>query len=167
MERSGASAGGGFIIVMESFLERHCFQTSRGTPEMYFLFRHEALHDKRLRISKMMKECLLAYVSPRAVKTGQAKAMNRGCRLILSAIQGESGTSPLRVELAKGNVFSDLNGLYMNNKTWGIFESKNIEVLGMLFLFVATFVNLATGEERDYAIMVVHTIFSELKQWLS
>lgn len=50
----------------EPFLERNSFHMGRSVPDMYSLFRHDALRNLGLRILKMMK-CLFAYFSSRGV----------------------------------------------------------------------------------------------------
>lgn len=54
----------------ESFSELDGLWASRVVLEMYSLFSYYALHNLSLKISKMMKECLFAYISSGYVVKG-------------------------------------------------------------------------------------------------
>lgn len=76
---------------------------------MYSLFTYDTLYDLSLGISKVMKESQFAYVSSGGVIMGQRKAVLWECTLLLSVIRRKSSTPTLRVDFAKGGVFSDVN----------------------------------------------------------
>lgn len=60
----------------------------------------------------------------------------------------------------------DLNALYTNNVILGMLKSEHFESLNMVFSFVEAFVDRDTGEECDYPMMRVRTMFFELERRL-
>lgn len=74
--------------------------------------------------------------------------------------------STLRVDFAKGDVSSDLNGLCTNKRVRGMLEGKDFEALDILFPFVGEIVDRTTDKELYYPTMRVHTVLSELEHWL-
>lgn len=148
------------------------------TPDMYFLFTIETLHNLRLGNSKILKEFQVAQL-PSGSIMAQAKnarrermccldieAVLRVCNFLLPKIQRESGTSMLKDYFCKGKTSSYLKGMFTNMSVNGMLEGKYSQCMSIVFLFVTAFIDHATRFLRNVRMSFVHTKHSELDRQL-
>lgn len=140
-------------------MEPDDFQRDRSVPEIYSPFTYKALHNLSPKKSKMMKKCLFAYESSARAVRGRWKAVLRGATFCYRRFKRKPGPR-LKDDFAKGDVSSDLIGLYTNDEILGMLRGKDFEALDKVILFVGAFLDRIMVKYGGYPVPWVYIMFS-------
>lgn len=71
-----------------------------------------------------VKEIIQVYVLSISAATGRIMSLLKACNVLLAAARGDSGTKAININLSKGNLSADLNGLYTSSVIRGMSDGK-------------------------------------------
>lgn len=68
--------------------------------------------------------------------------------LLLTDMHGEHGTKTMNIDILKGSIPADKNGLCTNSENRGMLERKDFEQVDSVFQIVAAFVDRALDQQH-------------------
>lgn len=161
--------------MQESALEDSLFSLSGAVSEMNELFTYEPLYSLWLEISKMLKECVVSYYSPRIVLTNERgaarerklllrvrKAVLGAYNTLPSEIEDNRGSAILKVNSSKGGTSSERNGLCKNMGLRVMLEAQDQHLSDLQISIVAGLIDRSTVSTEGAPSTKLHTTYLDL-----
>lgn len=133
--------------------------------DLYSIFTFEPLHKFHLGVSRLLKNCLIQYLSSEKMyshpdgPSGKQKRVSllktplfRACNSILAQIEEKYALPGLHVNFAKREKSAQLNGLFTGDGLRGMLEGKDYYAVDMVFPFITSFIDRSLGFEGCFEL---------------
>lgn len=158
-----------------SSLEELCGSGGLVVEDLYSMFTFEPLHNLHLGVSRLLKTCLVQYLSSDEIYShpcgpnGKRKrlssvrmALLRACNAILAHVEEKYALPGLHVDFAKTGKTTQLNGLFTADGLRGMLEGKDYYAVDMVFPFVAAFIDRSLGFEEKCELTRMNVLYIEI-----
>lgn len=159
----------------ESFLENLLLVDKCISSDLYSILTYEPLHNLFLGLSRLLKFCLILYLSSKLLSTKQSgrgkkprvfnsikTAVLRGCNTVLAEFQKYYVPPGLRVDFSKHEGSSQLNGIFVQDGLRGMLEGKDYRTLDCFFPFIFAYVDSWLGYSEEAPLTKIHVLYTDL-----
>ena len=163
------------LAIWESSLESMSLADKSISPDLYSIFTFEPLHNLFLGVSKLLKVCMIQYMSSAELYTknpGRGKrprlfssirtSVLRGCNTVLAEFQKYYVMPGVKVDFSKHEGSSQLNGIFVQDGLRGMLEGKDYRTLDMFFPFIFGYVDSWLGYAEDAPLTKIHVMYTDL-----